>query len=411
MRFWRFVHSAAVTGAEMIETAGCATGLRAAGRHVLVIQDTTEINVQPHVRSKRGFGTVGNGADIGLMLHPQLALDADHGGILGLVGAQIINRTGGAVPNRRGRDMEDKESQRWLTGMEQARRVLHGAERVTVVGDRESDIFGLFAARGGHVDLVVRAAQNRKLADGGLLFGEVAGFAVQERYTIGVPAKPGEMARQAAVALRFGAVTLKRPPGRPAHWPRQIELCAVDVVEEEPPEAKAPVHWLILTSHRLETVEDARRIVRWYKMRWTIEQLFRTLKSQCLDVESSQIREAEAFTKLLIAALIAATAVMQLIHARDGKSRQPLAEAAVSFDPGFLAQQNRLLEGKTLKQKNPHPPDLIAYLAWIAGRLGGWSGYTSKGYKPPGPKTMHDGLRELEAMYRGWSAGWEPQNV
>ena len=148
MRFGRFLHNQAVTAKEMIATAAGATGARAAGRHVLAIQDTTEINFQAHVNSKPGFGTVGNGTDIGLLLHPLVAVDAGHGGIIGLAGAEIINRTEGRAPDRKTRPLAEKESQRWLSGMERARAVLHGADQVTVVGDRESDIFGLFAGRG-----------------------------------------------------------------------------------------------------------------------------------------------------------------------------------------------------------------------------------------------------------------------
>jgi hypothetical protein len=44
----------------------------------------------------------------------------------------------------------------------------------------------------------------------------------------------------------------------------------------------------------------------------------------------------------------------------------------------------------------------LAWLAWIVARLGGWSGYTSRGYKPAGPKTMHHGLIRLEQIPVGW---------
>ena len=56
------------------------------------------------------------------------------------------------------------------------------------------------------------------------------------------------------------------------------------------------------------------------------------------------------------------------------------------------------LEGRTAKQKNPHSPGSLSWLAWITARLGGWHGY----YKPPGPKTMADGWRRLTAMLDGY---------
>lgn len=108
MRFGRFLHNKAVTVGEMVETAACATGRRAAGRHVLAIQDTTEINFAAHANSKQGFGTVGNGTDIGLFLHPLVAVDALHGGIIGLAGAAVLNRTGGKVADRKARALEEK---------------------------------------------------------------------------------------------------------------------------------------------------------------------------------------------------------------------------------------------------------------------------------------------------------------
>ena len=53
---------------------------------MLAIQDTTEFNFPGHAASKRGFGRSGNGRDLGLFVHPMIAVDADGGGLIGLVG-------------------------------------------------------------------------------------------------------------------------------------------------------------------------------------------------------------------------------------------------------------------------------------------------------------------------------------
>jgi hypothetical protein len=45
------------------------------------------------------------------------------------------------------------------------------------------------------------------------------------------------------------------------------------------------------------------------------------------------------------------------------------------------------LEGKTERQKNPHPKGSLAYAAWVCARLGGWTGY----YGKPGPVVMLNG--------------------
>lgn len=403
VRFGRFLHNRAVTAEEMIATQAQAVAERAAGRDVLVIQDTTEINVEAHRASKRGFGVAGNGRDLGLFLHPAIVLDATHGGILGLAHAAVLNRTGGKVADRKTRPIEDKESMRWIDCQRRAAQVLAAAGSVTVIADRESDIYQAFAWCPPGVDLIIRAARDRALHEGGKLFARLAGSpADAQAIAVEVPLKPGQAARSATLELRYGPVNLKRPGRLAATLPAQITLHAVEVKEQAPPEGAAPVHWLLLTTHRVASPQQARQILAWYRRRWTIEQVFRTLKSHGLDIEQSQVIAVETFIKLLIAALVAALFTMQLVQARSGNSGQSLGDAMSRFDPRFLAALCAWLEGKTAKQKNPHPPDSLAHLAWIAGRLGGWSGYTSKGYKPPGPKTMHDGLIQLEARYQGW---------
>jgi hypothetical protein len=398
-----------VTKEEMLAAAGVATGERVGGRRVLVLQDTTELNFAGHAASKRGFGTVGNGIDIGIFLHPQVAVDAATGGIIGLAGASILNRTQRPTTARRVRPLAEKESRRWLDGAETAGRVCAAALEITVVGDRESDIYEEFARRPATVHLLTRAAQDRVLADGGCLFAVAAGFAECTRYEIDVPAKGRRPARRATVAVGFGVVSIKRPRnGADPRLPAHISLHVVDVREVDPPAGEKPVRWCLLTTHTVTHCTDALRIVGWYRRRWIIEQVFRTLKGQGLAIEESQILDPEVLAKLATAALIAAVRVMQLVHARDGTTGQVLADAFQVEDEPLIEALVIKLQGKTAKQKNPHPAGTLARAAWVIGRLGGWSGYAGGGYKPPGPKTMHDGLARFDAIKDGWGLA---QNV
>ena len=161
-------------------------------------------------------------------------------------------------------------------------------------------------------------------------------------------------------------------------------------------------YWRLLTTHRVDTAEEARQVVGWYRRRWTIEQVFRSLKSHCLRIEDSQMQQAVCFTKLAMVALIAAVRAMQLVMARDGKTGQPVTDAVDPADMPALRCLSVSLEGRTEKLKNPHDPVTLAWFCWIVARLGGWSGYTSKGYRPPGPQTMHHGLLRLEGILAGW---------
>src|SRR5208283_3433788 len=220
---------------EMLTATGRFTGQRAAGRHVLAIQDTTEFNFPGHADSKHGFGRSGNDRDLGLFLHPTIAVDAVHGGVIGLVGAQVLNRTGDKVDASKRRAIEDKESYRWLLAAEEASDVLAGAASITVVADRESDIYEQFARRPEGVHLLTRAARDRNLPEAERLFETIDAWPEQHRETIDLPELPGRRARAACLALRFGAASLCRPATVDKKLAARVDLFVVDVVEVDAP--------------------------------------------------------------------------------------------------------------------------------------------------------------------------------
>jgi hypothetical protein len=387
----------------MIATAVDHTARAAQDRHVLAIQDTTELNFSGHEASKRDFGTVGNGVDIGLFLHPVVVVDALSGGILGLAEVITINRTKRPTEHRRKRPVKEKESQRWLDGLFAAGQVLSSARMVTMIADRECDFYAeLIAPRPANVHLLIRAAQDRALLGGGRLFTIADAFAVAGRRTIAVPARPGRSARTAEVAIGFGSVTIARPRHAPKHWPKSVELQLVTVREIAPPQGEKPIVWRLLTTHAVGNLADAEHIIGLYRRRWIIEQVFRTLKTQGFDIEESQVVNAQTMIKLATATLIAAVRVMQLVMSRDGSTGQALSDALDPADEPLVEALVGQLEGATAKQKNPHPKGSLARFSWVVGRLGGWDGYVGHGYKPAGPKTMAYGLQRFDAIRKGW---------
>jgi IS4 transposase len=149
-----------------------------------------------------------------------------------------------------------------------------------VVDDREGDIYDLFARRPTNVHLLVRSAPSRSLATGGCLLAHSAALPEPAREVINVPAKGGKPARKATVAMRFGPVSLKRPANSPDNdLPETVPLWLVDVHAVDPPEGADPVRWRRLTTQTVTTLEQARQIVAWYRMRWRIEEVFRSMKS------------------------------------------------------------------------------------------------------------------------------------
>ena len=388
---------------------------------MLCREDTTELNFSGHTGSKKGFGYVGNGRDIGLFLHPVIVVDAGSGkagqvghagGILGLADAFLSSRPMADPRGRKVREaeqvprpIEDKETRRWMDGQASVERVLGGAAMVTLVGDRESDLYPLFAApRSPHRHLLVRASHDRCLAGDTKLVAKIAALPAFEGQLIDIPSKSGQPARQARTSVRFGPVDILR--SRSAfdykRLPASVRLHVVEVVETDPPEGAKPVCWRLLTTHVITTLDQALQLIGWYRARWTIEQLFRTMKTQGFNLEDSQIETPQVMGKLVIAVMIAALRTLQLVHARSGTTGQKLTDAIAAASEPFVEALTLKLEGKTEKQKNPHPKGSLARLAWVVGRLGGWDGYHGHGYKPAGPKTMAAGLVRFDAIREGW---------
>lgn len=385
IRLTRFLRNDRVTLEEMIAEASSRTAQRCRDRAVLVIQDTTVIR------------SAGGGGDY---LHVSLALDARDGSILGLVDGQFLQRASGRKALRRDAPVEEKESFRWLQAADQAASVCAGAQAVTVVSDREGDIYEAFAWHPDGTDLLVRAAQDRSLEDGGRLFAALDALPEAGRAELDLPAQPGRKGRTATLAVRFASLALARPNRSfRAGLPDAIEIRLVDVREVCPPPGQPAVHWRLLTTRPVADVVDAWAVADLYRRRWAIEQLFRTLKTQGFDIEGLRIEDAAPRDKLVTAALIAAVAIQQLVHARDGGPGplRPCTDVFQPEDQPLLEAYCARLEGKTQRQKNPHPKASLAYAAWVCARLGGWTGY----YGKPGPVVMLQGWLEIQATKRG----------
>jgi hypothetical protein len=388
IRFTRFLRNPRVSPGEMVATARARTVGLVKGRHILAIQDTTSLRDDGKLNS--------------LNLHAMIAVDAADGALLGAVDAVFLKHRGGKK-NLRARAFADKESRRWIDfTCTAAEMVAHGAARVTVITDREGDIYEEFACRPAEVELLIRANHDRALKDGGTLYDCMEGVPELGRETVDLPAKPGQPARQAVVALRVREVSLKRPrrkcPGEEAKLPKEVILHLVEAREIDPPASVAPIHWRLFTTHRAETLEEARQITRLYRQRWTIEQLFRVMKTKGFNIEAVRVAEEGPFENLTMATLIAAVQVLQMVRERDGAAGRPLDDAIDPEDRPAVEAICQTLEGKTERQKNPHPKGSLAYATWVCARLGGWTGY----YGKPGPIVILQGLLALKAMIGGW---------
>lgn len=402
VQFNRFLGNDNVTLARLIEGWSERTAVAADGRHILAIQDTSDINFATTAHRRRGLGEIGKGSGHGVLLHPMLAVDAENGSCLGLLSGKIWTRSGRRTVDHAKRDLSDRESQRWIATAQAARPLLANAATVTMLGDRESDIFALYASGAeAQFHVIARSRHDRNLVDSGLYATADAMTAVDRRPLV-LRARAQRAERIVILELRFGAVDLARPKNKfLSHLPDTLPLNYVDVREVDPAAGTEPLHWRLLTTHPVANAEQAWRIAEWYKQRWLIEQFFRILKTQGFKLEDSQVATADRLLKLVAIAAKAAIITLQLLQARDGRSRQPIHLVFNDHDIATLKALNQRLEARSKRLRNPYSPDDLAWATWIIGRLGGWDGYPSS--KPAGPITLKHGHEYFRAVAAGRS--------
>jgi hypothetical protein len=403
IRYGRFLGNEAVTVDRVVEGWSERTGLAAEGRHVLALQDTSEIRFATTPENRRGLGKVKKGTCRGVLLHPLVALDAQDGTCLGLVSGRVWTRGEEELPPHGERALSEKESRRWVETAEAAKPVLAGARMVTFIADRESDFYVMWARLPeGSFHLLSRVMHDHALAAGGTLCQATESVAFCDTQLLELRERADRPARQARLCLRFGEARIRRPRNlREDGLPRDVGLRWVEVVEPSAPAGMEPLHWLLLTTHEVTSPAQAWQIVAWYKQRWVIEQLFRVMKTQGLRIEDSQLQSASGLEKLVAIAAKAAVIVIQLLQARNGRNDQ---QASLAFSPHeieTLAALEKRFKGKTKLQINPHPESSLAWAAWIVAKLGGWNGYASS--KPPGPITFYNGLAYFRACADGWA--------
>jgi Transposase DDE domain len=401
VRYGRFLANEKVTLEALLAGWGEQTAIAAAGRHVLAIQDTSEINFRTTAERRRGLGEIGKGVGRGLLLHAMLGLDAESNACLGLVAGELWTRQGRVEVAHKKRAPEEKESWRWISTPERAKEVLWAAAMVTVIDDREGDIYAKWASVAEQdFHLLTRSMHDRVLADGSSMYETAARLPVADVSSIDLMARANRPARRAKLALRFGRVKLKRPQGPGMEdLPETVELSLIEVVERNPPADVEPLHWYLLTTHEVSDATSAWKIVNWYKKRWTIEQLFRILKTQGLGIEDSRVEAAERLLKLTAIAAKAAAITLQLVQARDGQSAEPASTAFNEDEIHVLAALGSKYQGRTKLQSNPHAPYSLAWAAWIIARLGGWDGYPRT---KPGPITIKHGLQYFLGVAHAW---------
>jgi hypothetical protein len=270
-------------------------------RTVLCIQDGSDLDYTSLAQCE-GLGVIGTnqtGAQSrGLHLHTTLAV-APNGLPLGVLRAECVapalkspddKRPSYAIP------IEEKDTFCWIEGLRDTMEVAAQMPptRLINVCDREADFFELFdeQRRNPCVDLLVRANHNRVITDEPFkLFEAVRQAPLQTKVQVHVPrqsarpklskkkAKPKRPSRQAELEVRYQRIQLR--PSKYYSGKAPIDAWILHAVESAPPEGTQPVEWFLLTTVAIGSAEDAIQCLRWYCLRWRMEDFHRVLKSGC----------------------------------------------------------------------------------------------------------------------------------
>lgn len=316
--------------------------------HVLVISDSSTLSFS-YRADREELGNVGGVQSktkpkyTGFDIHPSIFINASTGSLQGLGGVDIIKTP--LVKDERDKleqelrrktyprlPFEEKDRYKWfnspMKGIENAPK----AKQYTLIGDRETDIYDLMhrTLEEGH-DFIYRSTHNRRLfplTTKQNLHDALSKKEIGFSYHLDVEQTKHRSKHEALldvipIAIGNDNLCLARPKTHmDKTLPEYLKIQVIEVKENSStvfPDEK-PIHWILLSSHPVENAQQAMQIIRWYLERWTIEELFRSLKRKGLNIEASEVETFNGLTNLATLALLAATQTMQLVNAREGET-------------------------------------------------------------------------------------------
>jgi hypothetical protein len=404
---YRFFDNDKVTPEKILEPHFANTAHRIYGQEFIVVaQDTSFIDFSSH-KMTLGLGTataIGDYEVKGVHFHAGLALSHE-GTPLGLVYSKLWSRE---KQTKKGHahtkiPMRMKESYRWIECLEKTKELLPSGTNALVVGDRENDIYEYFErAIDLEIDVLVRLQHNRLIMDE---FGDserIEDFFLNEKVKglieVEIPGNGSRVARTATMEVKFGEVCLEGQP-RGIKTARvnnrsDLILTVLRLTEKNPPSVKEALGWTLITTLPVHNLEDAEQVMKYYRMRWTIELYFKSLKSGC-SVEKCRLEEAEKLLKFVALCGVVAWRLMWLTwlqreipHASGG-----LVITEIEWKTLWLKKHREKIKAGLMEANPPEEiPDLRTITRWIAN-FGGFIG--RKGYGNPGMITIWRGWQRI----------------
>ena len=366
-------------------------------RVILAVQDSTTLTYTEHPPEGAGPINTSQNSAVGLIVHDTMAFTPD-GTPLGLLNVQCWGRDpkqAGKGQRRHQLPIEKKESFKWLVSyraVAEAQKLCPDTMLVSI-GDREADVYELFHEamqdpRGPKLLVRAERTRSRKVEKKGL-WPSMNAEPVAGLLDVSVPRRGSRPARTARLQVRFASIVLsppedsKLPPlGIWAVYAREVGYRA---------SVKEPIDWMLLTTVKTETFEDACQGLSWYGRRWGIEVYHRIIKSGCR-IEDRRLDDTDSLESCLAIDLVVAWRVYWLTMVGREKPDTPCDQ--------ILSQEEwHVLSAWATGKISNTAPSAQQAMRWI-GKMGGW---LARGKQDnPGTTCMWRGLGRLPTMAQGY---------
>lgn len=361
---------------------------------LFAIQDTTILNYTHHpkkslnkINKKPGFEK----PTVGCFLHNTLLM-TESGLPLGLLDQKIYQNSPEEKIDHKRRPITEKQSYRWIESLKTTAS-LCPEKKIVTIGDRESDIFELFA-EAYEIDarLLVRATKDRILVkdpanqEHHTLWTHMETVPLTGTATIQLPRRHNQPERLVTLEVRYATIMLQAPKRHSSAKEKilpPIKMEAVWLYEPSPPTGIQGLEWMLLTNVPISSLEDAIRIGKWYRLRWQIECYHRILKSGC-QIEECRLEAYERLIKYLRLKSIIAFRLFWLTMTNRINPQESCDKILEQHEWKALCCHIR----KT-KQIPQSPPSIREAVRMIA-KLGGFLG------------RRHDGEPGMTYIWRGW---------
>jgi hypothetical protein len=404
--FYRFVNNERVTFDELAAPHCRASGERvnAAEGPVLVVHDATVFAFPYDEELREGCEQLTKTTQ-GFYGGVSLALSAESLEPLGVLQSDTWRKRDLTpkrphqikVPKSKGHGPGRISGGRWAGFIERSEGPVADTSKLVHVIDREADGFPLYSHLvASHRRFVVRLCRDRHVeldsADGEIVklwaaaerakpvhFEDVE--LSRRRAAKATKQHPARLGRTAKLSFAAMPITIPRSGSAEKSLPDSVNINFVCVRELNAPTGEEPVEWLLATSEPIDTADQIRAVVGYYRARWKIEEFFKTLKSGCA-FEKRQLESMHALLNVLAISELVAWHVMLLRHLSRVCPNEPATKAFSSLELFVL----RATGGVSLREKATVQEALYA-VAGLGGHI------KNNGY--PGLITLSRGMEHL----------------